>query len=496
MKKIGLILILGLMLAAPMSAQEYRGVVSFQGNQLREVGDSLVVDLGIYIRSGAVAECQSMRLTPELADGLNSLEMPYIEIQGKHRGRLGDRWESLRSKKFAYEEPYTAIRLNEKRGVTTDTLISYRMTAPYETWMDEAQLVVHQEVIGCYHEFRLFTFAMNSKVALEPREPYTPTFEVAFIEPAPETKRRSRQGQAFLDFPVNQSVIQPNYRRNPEELAKIEEAFYDVKNNTDVNIQGLYVHGYASPEGRYNSNDRLARERSYALKDLMKRRFSLPEQMFRVDYTAEDWDGLTALVMDSDIAYKEQIIGTIETTVEPDARESKLTRLGGGAPWRTMLRDMFPGLRRVEYQIDYSVRDFTVEEIVAIIGKKDDLLSHREFYLGARSFGKGTPQYEEIIIDRVLRFFPDDPVALNNAAAVLIERGEAGTARRYLERAGESPAAWNNLGALCLQAGDLDQAEALFKRAAAAGVREAQGNLEQVNLKRGDNVKMERYRNR
>ncbi len=496
MKKTGLILILGLIAFAPLSAQEYKGIVSFQGNELRETGDSLVLDLSIYIRAGAVTRCQSMRLTPELADGLNSFEMPYIEIQGKHRGKLNDRWETLRSKKYEYEEPYAAIRADKKNGAVTDTLVNYRMTVPYETWMDDAQLVVHQEIISCYNEFRLFSFAMNSEVELEPREPYTPTFEVAMIEPAPEAKRRTKQGKAFLDFPVNQSVIQPGYRRNPEELAKIEDAFYDIKNNGDVHIQGLYVHGYASPEGRYNNNDRLARERSYALKDYMKRRFSLMEDMFRVDYTAEDWEGLKALVIGGEITDKDEIINIIESTPEPDARESKLIRLRGGAIWRTMLRDMFPGLRRVEYQIDYSVRDYTVEEIVAIIGRKDDLLSQREFYLGARSFGKGTHQYEEIIIDRVLRFFPDDPTALNNAAAVLIERGETGTAKRYLDRAGESPAAWNNMGVLCMLSGELDQAEELFKRAASAGITEARSNLEQVRLKREDNVKMERYKNR
>ncbi len=496
MKKIGLILIFGLLAAAPLSAQDYKGVISFQTTELREAGDSLVVDLGIYIHSGAIAKCQSMRLTPELADGLNSLEMPYLEIQGKQRGRLNDRWEALRSKKLLYEEPYGTVRVNRKHDETTDTLIVYKMTVPYEMWMDDARLVVHQEVIGCYNEFRLFTFSMNNTVKLEPREAYAPTFEVVLVEPVREEKRRSKQGQAFLDFPVNQSVIQPNYRRNPEELAKIEDAFYDIKNNRDVQIRSLYVQGFASPEGRYNNNDRLARERSYALKDYMKHRFGLMEDMFKVDYTAEDWDGLKAMIAGSDIAYKDEIINIIETTGEPDARESKLMRLRGGAPWRTMLRDMFPMLRRVEYQIDYSVKDFTVDEIVTMIGVKDDLLSHREFYLGARSFGKGTPQYEEILIDRVLRYFPDDPTALNNAAAVLIERGELVTAKRYLDRAGDTPAVWNNIGVVYLLSGELDQAEAIFRQSAAAGIAHAQSNLEQVRLKREDNVKMERYKNR
>lgn len=495
MKRTILILILGFLAFAPLSAQEYRGVVSFQGNRLREEAGNLIVDLGVHIGSGAVAECQSMRLTPELTTGEQALEMPYIEIQGKRRGRLNDRWEALRSKKQTYREPYCTVRVSpdSKHGAGTDTLVGYRMAIPYEAWMDDARLVVHQEIIGCHNEFQLLTFAMDSRVALESREPYVPTFETVLIEPAAEVKRRSRQGQAFLDFPVNQSVINPGYRRNPEELAKIDEAIFDIQNNSDAQIQGLYIHGSASPEGGYANNDRLARDRSFALRNCMMDRLGLSGRMFVVDYTAEDWDGLKALVLDSNIAYRDEIVDIIENTSDPERREARLIRLGGGVPWRTMLRDMFPALRCVQYQIDYSVRDFTMDEVVTIIGRRDDLLSHRELFMGALTYGKDTPQYDEIFIDRIIRNFPDDPAALNNAAAVLIERGESVTARRYLDRAGENPATWNNRGILYMQAGDLDSAEALFDRAAAGGVEQAVSNLEQLRLKREDNIKMERY---
>jgi tetratricopeptide (TPR) repeat protein len=157
---------------------------------------------------------------------------------------------------------------------------------------------------------------------------------------------------------------------------------------------------------------------------------------------------------------------------------------------------MLPQLRRVEYQIDYSVNDFTADEAVAMIGTKDEMLSQLEFYSAAQSVGKGSPLYEDIMIERIPRYFPDDATALNNAAGVLIERGETATALRYLERAGESPAVWNNIGVAYLVSGRLDQAEAQFRKAAAAGVAEAKHNLEQVALKRADNIKMARYQNR
>lgn len=491
MKKISLIL-LSTCFAATLAAQEYRGVVTLEGRQLRETDGNLLLDLGIHIRSGAVAECEMMRLTPELTDGENSMEFPFVDIQGRHRRRMNERWESLRPRKMNYEQAYATV--NAGGG---DELLEYSMRVPYQQWMDDARLVVHQELIGCRNEFRLFTFAMGNRVELESREAFSPEFEVAFVEPARENKRRTKQGQAFLDFPSGQSAILPSYRRNPEELAKIRDAFYEIRNNPETQIQGLYIEGFASPEGRYTLNERLARERSYALRDYMKYTFGLPENMFKVDYTAEDWDGLTALVTASNIAYRNEILEIIATTAEPDAREARLRRLGGGGPWTAMSRDMFPQLRRVEYQIDYSVKDFTEDEVIAMMdGSRYELLSQREFYLAAQSLGKDSPRFEEILLDRIPRHFPDDPAALNNAAAVLLGRGETATAMRYLERAGDSPSVWNNMGIAYMLSGELDKAEGLLRRASESGIRQSLFNLEQLRLKREDNVRMERYKGR
>ena len=94
--------------------------------------------------------------------------------------------------------------------------------------------------------------------------------------------------------------------------------------------------------------------------------------------------------------------------------------------------------------------------------------------------------------ERILKYHADDAVALSNAGAVLAERAERGTARRYLERAGDLPAALNNLGALLLQEGDFDKARELLTRARKAGVKEAETNLKELETKLQDNLKLER----
>ncbi|MCD7940396.1 MAG: hypothetical protein LUH50_10225 [Bacteroides intestinalis] len=87
-------------------------------------------------------------------------------------------------------------------------------------------------------------------------------------------------------------------------------------------------------------------------------------------------------------------------------------------------------------------------------------------------------------------------MANNNAAAALIQEGELATARRYLQKAGQSAAAINNTGVLHLLEGDLEQAEACFVNAQSKGCAEAGENLVQVAAKREDNKKQERYEKR
>lgn len=53
----------------------------------------------------------------------------------------------------------------------------------------------------------------------------------------------------------------------------------------------------------------------------------------------------------------------------------------------------------------------------------------------------------------------------------------------------------NNRGAALLLENRLDEAEPLLRRAADAGRAEARRNLEELERKRGDNARLERYRN-
>lgn len=499
-----------------LSAQDYKGQVIFHAASLQEKNDTLYMHCDVLVQSGAVSSCTAMRITPVLTTGSvtdSTRFLPYILIQGNSKRQSSDRAIALNNNDKTQEAPYMVVNVKE----ATDTLLHYNMQLPYQPWMDSALLIIRQEITGCRNESRLFSFSMNNKVELESREPFRPQPLVSFIEPQPEKKSRKKQGQAFLDFQVGSSVIYHTYRRNPEELAKIKDAIEEVIENTDVELKGLFIEGYASPDGKYETNERLSRARTDALHEyIVKRMGHLPGQLIKVNSVAEDWEGLAALVRNSDIAKKEQVLEIIEGTMADDTKELKLKQLDKGVIYRNMLKDMFPQLRRVEYQIDYTVKDYGIKEAKALIGTHQNLLSHLEMYRVALSYGEGSREYEEIILERIPKNFPEDLTAMNNAATLLIKKGELASAKRIIykmENLRADPhndlsdnnlvreqeekiilSLINSLGVIEMLSGNLDEAEALLRMSAYEGNKDAKHNLEQLRLKKEDNKKQEKYR--
>lgn len=457
--------------------------LAFDILDLREDNDTLLFRYNALVTPHAIRTGQSLRVIPLLESGDSVLVLPGVTVLGNNRRRVMKRMKRL---------PPEYIRTN----ICTDTLFEKGFQVPYKLWMDSASLVVEERLTGYRARTTTTRYKLNNSVELSARTPYEVSPVVAFILPEKEVKVRHRQGKAYLDFPVGRSVILPTYRRNPEELLKIDDVIRDVVGNSDVLIQGIYIEGYASPEGTYASNDRLSKARAEALRSYIVQKFNLNSGLFKVSNVAEDWEGLVEQVKVSEMAQKEQVLKIIETVGIFDGRESALMRLNGGIPYRLMLKDMFPDLRRVEYQVDYTVKDYDLSQTLVVLQKNPGDLSQLELYTLAFSGEQWGSDFTRILIEVIPKYFPDDAVANTNAAAVLLHGGELATAKRLLQKAGDSGAALNNLGVLQLLEGDLDAAEFSFEKARAAGCSESAANLEEVRAKREDNKKQERYNRR
>ncbi len=405
---------------------------------------SLTADSTLDIRFNIVipkeAKISSNRmatLTPALRYEEQEHRLAAVYIFGRKREILSERNDRM---------PASAYRIVSRTN-RTEQIIEYQTSIPYQAWMQHAGLYLEQDLCGCGNLQEESHEALLASVKLPAPAPIIP--QIAFIAPQPERfKRRVKEGSAFLDFPVNKTTIYPDYRKNPRELTVINQTIESV-NKTD--IVHIAIHGYASPEGSYANNTRLAQGRSEALKQYIIKKYQLPDSIFSVQSTPEDWAGFEKLAQASDIDKKAQVLAIIAGNDEEDAKEAQLKALG--APYVYILKEWFPALRHSDYEIKYKVEPFTAQQARTIVKQQPELLSLDEMFQAARLCEKGSEEYYHLF-ETAVRLFPNDPTANLNAAAIELERGNLPLARKYMEKADmETQAAKDNMQRIILLEG-------------------------------------------
>lgn len=437
------------------------------------VGMNIILPADVKITSNRMAT-----FTPVLQakDEERNKVLPAIYAYGRRRQIVNSRSNNL---------PTDAYKIFRRKN-GTEQVVNYVTRIPFQPWMRTSQLELQVDLCGCGNRPEEHDQLTVAQMAAER---YTVKPAVAFVTPQVEAvKVRSEEGHAFLDFPVNQISINLDYRRNPEELEKIRQTIDLVKNDANTTITGLSIVGYASPEGKYEVNARLAQGRSEALKKYVLGRYNMSNDLIRVSSVPEDWTGLRTYVAKSNLPQKEQILSIIDKeSTDYDDKELKIKAIDGGRPYAILLQDCYPALRHSDYAVQYVVRGFTVEESKKIIRTRPQQLSLDEMFRLAQSYDKGSDEFKEVF-DVAVRMFPDDPIANVNAAAIELQRGNLQQAAIYLERAdAQASATLVNKGVLALLQGDLDHAETYFKQAQSLGAPEAAANLEEVAKKQENN---------
>lgn len=440
--------------------------VSVEHLNIERDGRYLTVEMEFDLTALDVDANRAVLLTPRLVNGPDSLSLPSIGIYGRRRYyyylRNGISTISGESEK--------SFRASDKPGQ-----LEYDKHLLYGEWMDGATLRLHRSDWGCCQTI----LAEYDGELGRHREAFFP--ELVFVKPTAEImKSRSLSGSAYIDFPVDQTVIYPDYRRNTVELGKIQASIDSVRNDKDVTITSVWLKGYASPESPYRHNTELAIGRTAALKKHIGQLYNFADSIILTDYEPEDWAGLRRYVEQSNINHREEILALIDSDMDPDAKEAKIKR-AYPAEYRFMLQNFYPALRHTDYRIDYNIRTFSdVEEIKRILAERPRNLNLNELYLAALTYEPGTDEFTDVF-ETAVRMFPDDETANLNAANAAIRRDDFTTARRYLAKAGNSAEAAYARGALAVREGDYETARRYLDEAKALGLAKAAETLDELN---------------
>lgn len=450
-------------------AQEIlKGDASVSDVRIVKASDRMLVSMDITPNGEwNVKSNQSIVLTPKIENEGNTLSLPVIRILGRN--------QYLRHLRNASNESSESLVYISKASKTKD--IHYETSVPYERWMDDCVLVLGEDLCGC-NQTLLATASNNLERYSEPV--FTPVF--AYVVPQAEAvKSRSESGQAYITFHVSRSEIDGAYLNNKEELQKIMSTIDLVRNDKDVTITGMELKGYASPEGKYQENERLAMQRTEAVASYIKKMSGKADYTIATSYEAEDWKSLKDYLLKSDIPERDEIIEIIDSPTfadNPDAREWKIKSSFPEA-YQKLLSGCYPKLRRTDYKVEYVVRSFSLEEAKELIGKRPQKLSLQEMYNVAQTYEPGSDAFNEVF-NTAVRMFPDDAAANLNAANSALQRGDTVLAEKYLAKSGDSGEAIVARGILAMLKGDTKAAAELMVQAEAMGTDAAEANLKQI----------------
>lgn len=351
-------------------------------------------------------------------------------------------------------------------------IVSVSRSFPWQEWMNYGHLVLSEDLCGC-GQLELQDHLTVGEFDNRP----APAPTLTFMAPKAEAvKARDEKGSAFVDYVVNKTNILPDYRDNRREIAKIVATIDLVKNDPNVSITEINIHGYASPEGSYTNNTRLAEGRAESLMEYVRSLYALPEKLFTSKATPEDWAGLRRLVESSSLDEKEDILAIIDDpALEPDARDNEIKRRYPKT-YAFMLKEWYPGLRHSDYTVSYIVRPFTVEETKEIMLRNPRQVSLNEMFLVAQTLEPGSREFNDVM-EIAVRTYPDDTTANLNAACAALNAQQWDKAADYLDKAGDTPEAIHARGVLAMNLGELDKAEKYLTEARELGIAAANENL-------------------
>ncbi len=265
-------------------------------------------------------------------------------------------------------------------------------------------------------------------------------------------------------------------------------------------IKNIDINAWASPEGEESFNEGLSERRAATgekylvkyFKKLNRKKDGLvkianPKEdiSWNINARGEDWNGFLTSVENSGLNDKNIILNVVKSQPDLAAREQEIRNMT--LVYKEIEDDILPPLRRVEMTINCFEPKKSDEEIAELAISDPSKLDHKEILYAAELTTDDDRRLE--IYNNAMQQFPKCYKAMNNAAFILLKKGEVAKAGKLLDKAVELNAQngeiYNNLGLVAAINNDYAKAEENFTKAAKLGVN-TNYNMGVIMVTRGE----------
>lgn len=310
------------------------------------------------------------------------------------------------------------------------------------------------------------------------------------VQPAIAADKFQRIIQDKVDadilFLINQANIRDNQLRT-EQMTGLHSRINDANTDSHQEITEINIQSYASPDGSYDFNKKLAEKRETTTKDYMDQQLKgVSFGELTADFTPEDWEGFRRLVSESNIQDKDLILSVLSMYSDPEEREREIHNLS--SVFEQLAEEILPKLRYSRISAKINVIGRSDEEIAQAFASNPSSLSVDEilYYASLTDNAEKRAQIYSVAAE----LYPTDYRTFNNLGSAQYQLGDYDAARSSFAQAARlAPAQAEpqmNIGLVSLNDGNFNDAQTRFGNA--AGVPELNEALGVYYLQQGDNA--------
>ena len=298
---------------------------------------------------------------------------------------------------------------------------------------------------------------------------------------------KAKKQEANIKFLINQATLRASELKSVsvKDLGKILKEIND--NNETRALTNIEVSAYASPDGKYSFNEKLAEKRQNVSSNYLKKELKKIKMEADVDtkFTAEDWEGFQELVSKSNLQDKEVILRVLSMYQDPEEREQQISNMS--EVYTDIKHSILPELRRARLIVNYEIIGRSDAQILEQFAADPSKLSVEEMVYGANKLVKDDATRQKWN-EAIAKQYPSDYRALNNMAQQAISKGDMAAAQNYLKQAANvnknASEVNTNLALMALKSGDVAKAETYLSKGTGSDTfKEVMGNL---NIAKGN----------
>jgi outer membrane protein OmpA-like peptidoglycan-associated protein len=287
--------------------------------------------------------------------------------------------------------------------------------------------------------------------------------------------------ESQINFVIQRSDIRRT-ELTKDDVKALEDFIAQTAKEERVELKGIKVSAYASPDGPEKLNEKLSKERGKNTENWLGGVFKKakvegkPADYVSVQTTAEDWDGFQKLVQASDIQDKELILRVLSMYSDSEVREKEIKNLS--KVYLVLAEKILPELRRSKMIANIEKIGYSDDELKEMVQSDNmDDLNVEEMLYAASLFEDNATQLK---VYKKAADVHNDVRAHNNVGYIQLKNNNVADAKTALTAAtnleANNPVVKNNMGCVAMLEGNMDQAQSLFIGATNAG-RDVKYNL-------------------